>query len=174
MYEPPQPWEIHKRIKERIKNKRQQAACLKASRAEFMQLFEALNIEVMPLSKREIRKYKKEWVVRFAPTDAKQKEITKLCLTSTKYNTFLWHIFSFEFLNCETDAKAEELFDKQEKSHCMIVSNVDDLAFALKNADHLKSKLLEQFVDVTITSSDFTWTYTKTHEDQCGPYFYIR
>lgn len=42
----------------------------------------------------------------------------------------------------------------------------------MENAENLTAELLEQFVDVTITASDFTWTYAKTHESMCGPYFY--
>ena len=93
-------------------------------------------------------------------------------MDSRKYTPFLWYIFSFEFLKCETDDAAKYLFNKESKNKCVLVSNVDDGAFQLENAESITAELLEQFVDVTITASDFSWTYTKTHEGMCGPYFY--
>ncbi|MBR6532839.1 MAG: DUF4275 family protein, partial [Clostridia bacterium] len=124
------------------------------------------------LGKQEIKVYKTEWVNKFAPADANIKEIKKLCLDSRKYTPFLWHIFSFEFLSSKTEEKAKILFYQENKKSCVIVSNVDDIAYRLENAENITAELLEQFVDVTITASDFSWTYTKTHEEKCGPYFY--
>ena len=52
------------------------------------------------------------------------------------------------------------------------MSNIDDIAYRIENADALTAKILEQFIDVTVTASDFSWTYVKTHEGDCGPYFH--
>ena len=93
-------------------------------------------------------------------------------MDSQKYTSFLWHIFSFEFLNCEIGDTAKNLFNQENKNKCILVNNVDDVAFQLENAENITAELLDQFVDVTITASDFSWTYTKTHEGMCGPYFY--
>ncbi|MBR3766668.1 MAG: DUF4275 family protein [Clostridia bacterium] len=172
MYEPPRFWEIHKIIKEKIDNKKQQVLDLEETKAEFLCFFENLNIKAQLLGKQEIKEYKTEWVNKFAPADANVKEIKKLCLDSRKYTPFLWHIFSFEFLNCETEDTAKNLFNQENKNKCVLVNNVDDIAFQLENAENISAELLEQFVDVTITASDFSWTYTKTHEGMCGPYFY--
>lgn len=172
MYEPPRFWEIHKIIKEKIDNKKQQLLDLEETKAEFLYFFENLNIKAQLLGKQEIKLYKTEWVNKFAPADANMKEIKKLCLGSRKYTQFLWHIFSFEFLSSKTEEKAKILFDQENKNKCVIVSNVDDIAYRLENAENITAELLEQFVDVTITASDFSWTYTKTHEGMCGPYFY--
>lgn len=172
MYEPPRFWEIHRIIKEKIDNKKQQALDLEETKLEFLRFFENLNIKAQSLDKKEIKEYKKEWVNRFAPADANIKEIKKICLDSRKYTPFLWHIFSFDFLNGETEEKAKILFDQENKKTCVVVSNVDDIAYRLENAENITAELLEQFIDVTITASDFSWTYTKTHEEMCGPYFY--
>lgn len=83
---------------------------------------------------------------------------------------FLWHIFSYEFLISET--KPEEYYNNTNKSDCLIISNVEDIGFCLKNADQLTADILEEFVDVTISAKDFSWTYCKTHESMCGPYYY--
>lgn len=172
MYEPPRFWEIRKIIKERISDKKQRALDLEETNSEFLRFFDNLNIKAQPFSKKEINAYKKEWVNQFAPVDGNAKEIKKLCLDSRKYSPFLWHIFSFEFLDCVTEDYAKTLFNQENKSSCVIVSNVDDVAYRLENAENLTSERLEQLVDVTITANDFSWTYTKTHEEMCGPYFY--
>ncbi len=172
MYEPPRFWEIHKIIKERIDNKKQQTRDLEDTKSEFLCFFNNLNIKAQLLDKKEIKKYKTEWVNRFAPADANLKEIKKLCLDSRKYTPFLWHIFSFDFLSCETEDNAKILFNQENQDSYVLVSNVDDIAYRLENAEKITAELLDQFYDVTITARDFSWTYTKTHEDMCGPYFY--
>lgn len=172
MCEPPRFWEIHKIIKEIIGNKKQQVFDLEEAKSAFLHLFENLNITAQALDKKETKEYKKEWVNRFAPADANIKEIKTLCATSRKYNPFLWHIFSFGFLKSETNENANAMFNRESKESCVILSNADDFAYRLENADKITAELLEQFTDVTITASDFSWTYTKTHEETCGPYFY--
>lgn len=172
MYEPPRFWEIHKKIKQRIDARKMQIADLEETKAEFESFFEKESIKAEPLSKKEIKAHKKEWINRFSPADADIKNIEKLCLKSRKYNTYLWHIFSFEFLNCVTNEEAEKLFDKENKLACILVNNEDNIAYRLENAQSLTAQMLKQFVDVTITAADFSWTYSETHEGMCGPYFY--
>jgi len=172
MYEPPRFWEIHKIIKERIDGRKQLLLDSEETKSEFICFFDELGIQAEPLNIKEIKTYKKEWISNFSPAGADIKQIRKLCLKSRQYTPFLWHIFSFGILDCVTNESAVDLFGKQDKSNCVILSNVDDIAFSLKNAGKLKAELLEQFIDITITASDFAWTYTKTHEEACGPYFY--
>ncbi|MDD5923889.1 MAG: DUF4275 family protein [Clostridia bacterium] len=172
MYEPPRFWEVHKMIKERVDSKTQQVLGLEETKSDFLHFFEEINIKAMPLDKKEIKQYKKEWINFFAPKDADIKEIKKICLSSHKYTPFLWHIFSFNFVNCESEDDAKTMFNQQNKNICVIVSNVDYIAYRLENAENITAELLDRFVDVTITASDFSWTYTKTHENTCGPYFY--
>lgn len=172
MYEPPRAWEIHKIIKHKIQNKKQQDLYEEEMRAEYAKIFKSLNISAEPLSKKEIRKHKNQWVAEFSPSDADIDEIKKHCLDSREFTPYLWHLFSWRFLDCETDENARELFDTQRKSDCIIISNWDEIAFSLKNADNLNAEVLEEFDDITITASDFSWTYSKTHEEMCGPYFY--
>ncbi|MGN0492499.1 MAG: DUF4275 family protein, partial [Acutalibacteraceae bacterium] len=172
MYEPPRFWEIHKIIKEKKSIKRQQTADQEEENQTFEHVFEGLNIKFYPLSRQEVSEYKKQWVEAFSPVGANIKEIKNQCLSSRKYTPFLWHMFSFEFLNCVTEENAEKLFNRQNKRSCVIISNVFDAAYRLENAESLTADVLYQFIDVTVTADDFSWTYSKTHEDMCGPYFY--
>ena len=132
MYEPPRFWEIHRVIKEKIDNKKQRALDLEETKLEFLHFFENLNIKAQSLDKKEIKEYKKEWVNNLAPADTNIKEIKKLCLDSRKYTPFLWYIFSFEFLNCETEEDAKTMFNQVNKGTCVIVSNVDDIAWKMQ------------------------------------------
>lgn len=172
MYEPPHFWEINKIIKERIEFKKQQLSDIEETKQEFITVLKNLNIQYYPLSKKETAEYKKKWVEAFSPVDKNLKEIKKICLDNRKFTSFLWHIFSYEFLKCETEENAKLLFDKEEKSTGVLISNFDNIAFKLKNAENLSAELLEQFIDVTVTAGDFSWTYSKTHESMCGPYYY--
>ena len=36
----------------------------------------------------------------------------------------------------------------------------------------MDSKNIDKFDEIYVVSSDWSWTYMKTHEDDCGPYFY--
>lgn len=170
MYEPPRFWQVRKLLQEKAAERKQQLTDLEETKAEFTTLFQDLNIPATPLDQKEIKRYKRQWVSSFAPADT--KEIRKVCLDARRYTPFLWHLFSFEFISCQTKETAEASFDQEKKTACILLSNVDDLAFRLENAHALTAKALEHLTDVTVTAEDFTWTYAKTHEEMCGPYFY--
>lgn len=172
MYEPPHFWELHKIIKEKIEEKKQCSLDLEKSKREFTEIFEKLDIRFALLSKKEIKKYQKQWITVFSPADKSLKEIKKLCLNSHRCTPILWHIFSYDFLDSASQKDAEALFNKENKSTCVIISNCENIAYTLENAQNLTAEILEQFVDVTVTAKDFSWTYSKTHESTCGPYFY--
>lgn len=171
LYEPPRFWEIHKIIKKKLDEKKQCALDSEQSKCEFVDLFEKMNIKAELLNERDFIKYKKKWVDSFAPKDD-IKKARMLCVGSRRNSGFLWHLFSFEILNCEDGDGAMKLFDAQHKSDCVVVSGIDNIAFSLKNADKLNAEMLDQFTDVTVTAVDFSWTYSKTHEGMFGPYFY--
>ena len=173
MYEPPKFWEIHKKIKECLANRKLQKAMEDEAKAAFLHLFEELHIDAEPLDKRELKKYKNDWITGFIPKDANEKAIRKECFPRG-YTAYPWHLFSFEVLPHESEETANKRFDQQTKPHCVLVSNIDNFAFHLRHADDLTSQHLSQFDDITITASDFAWTYSKTHEEYCGPYFYSK
>jgi hypothetical protein len=82
----------------------------------------------------------------------------------------LWHIFSFEILASEDNA--EEAYNNTSKTNCVLISNVDEIGFVLFNADKLTADFFNDFIDATISDKALSWTYCKTHESMCGPYFY--
>lgn len=40
------------------------------------------------------------------------------------------------------------------------------------DAEKLTAEMLNGFIDVTVSDKAFSWTYCKTHESMCGPYYY--
>lgn len=171
MYEPPKFWEIGRRIKEYLQSKREMRKYFEDCRQTFRRKFEELGIEFLEINARGYKIYKQKWVDTYAPADADKRKVEQLCVQNAEYSTYLWHIFSYEFLNAETD-DAPRLYDVADKKECMLISNGPSLGFKLKNADLLTADVLNEFDDVTVTASDFSWTYSKTHEVYCGPYYY--
>lgn len=172
MYEPPRFWEIHKKINEIISHKKEEKDYRAKQIKELEDMFCRLNISYAMLTKKEVGQYKKKWLEKFAPDDVKMKELRKLCLSSHKYSTFLWHVFSWGYLECVEGDEADNLYCNSAKDDCVILINTDSIAYRMINAEALTHEILKKLIDVTVTSSDFSWTYTKTHEEVCGPYFY--
>lgn len=175
MEEPLKFWEIRRIVNEKIAHKKRRALEREEKKRFFSEQFRELGIRAVGMADREIPKYRKRWIREFTPKgtpDTVVHEIKKNCLYSLKYTTFLWHLFSYGYQTCEEEQRAEECFDRIPKDSCVLISNVDSMAFVLENTASLTAKQLERFVDVTVTAEDFSWTYTKTHEYYCGPYFY--
>lgn len=172
MYEPPRFWEIHKIVKEKWDRAKQSKVDLAEADREFRSTFDNLHILFHVLDKQEVKKYRKAWVRFYTPPEKSQRQIKKLCLSSWKYTPFLWHLFSFQFLPCREGEEAEKAYSLIEKGCCVLFDNINHLAYCLENGDTVTPDLLKTFIDVTITAEDFSWTYSKTHEEQCGPYFY--
>lgn len=89
----------------------------------------------------------------------------------------IWHIFSWELAEKNrylTGAEAEKAYDQIDKRGAMYIDwfeddHTKDMTWDLDKADALK-----KFVEVYVVGKDFQWTYIKTHESDCGPYFMMR
>ena len=176
MYEPPRIWEIDRMLRERREAKQAQARHLEECKKTYKTLFEQLGISYREMGKAEISAYRKQWIATFAPSCADKRKIKELCLSSRRYTPFLWHLFSYEFLSSVEEASSD--FDRSDKSSCVFISNLDEIGFVLKGAERLTAEIIENesngFIDVTISDEALTWTYCKTHEEMCGPYYYAR
>lgn len=166
-WEPPRFWEIHRKLKEK-----QDLIELEKDDAEWIEnLFVENAVQAERLTKKETDKFKRSWIEAFSPADADKKEIKENCYKNRRYSTYLWHLFSFGYVKAEEE-KANDLYNEQDKDCCYILSSCEDLAYGIENAEKLDVDFLEEFEDVVITASDFSWTYAKTHEEHLGPYFY--
>ncbi len=170
MYEPPRFWEIHRILKEKRERLKQEKADLEDVNREFCSTFDRLHIPFRALDKQEIRKYRKAWIRFYTPPEISWRQIQKLCLPSR----YLWHLFSFEILPSKEKDEAEKAYSLTEKGSCVLLDNINCLAYRLESGDAVTPDVLKLFIDVTVTAEDYSWTYSKTHEEQCGPYFYKR
>lgn len=87
---------------------------------------------------------------------------------------YLWHIFSWELINenkyLSGDA-ARTAFDTFDKCDAFYINWFEDEMLQQLPAELQSSKALEVMTEVYVVASDFSWTYMKTHEATCGPYF---
>lgn len=87
-------------------------------------------------------------------------------------NQFLWHAFSYKLLDSMKDILARNAFDYLVKSSAFVFFQDNEEAYYIEDASFLKASDFEFYDDVYVVDKDFKWTYIKTHECMCGPYFY--
>lgn len=163
----------------RIKEKRQTDEKMNI---ELEKLKSKYNIDYKVLNGKSTLKYKKMWVNHILSDDIDEETRQKaydICVKNKEYNTYLWHIFSFNMAE-SADNPAEE-FSTIEIDDCTLVfDSYRQIAVKLSNAGKLKEEDIVSFCknvsgwcDFVITADDFSWAYSRTHEDGwCGPYLY--
>lgn len=105
----------------------------------------------------------------------KKKKLSKLYS-----NQFRWHLFSFELLAAKTGEAANMMFDLQKKRTLYCFHDCSDEAYKIKNAHLLTAHDVRVFTeycdfnkqDIYLFSPKGKWTYVRTHEEDCGPYFF--
>jgi hypothetical protein len=137
---------------------------------KMLEHFRNLDIGAVELSGAQIKKFIDEWFNRIVPRDMHERA-ADLCFLKDDKMGYLWHVFSYEMVDCIQSDEARRAYDKTERKEAILWS-WDARAFFIKDASGLNSVILDDMIDVIITSHDFQWTYAKTHEGYCGPYFY--
>lgn len=87
-------------------------------------------------------------------------------------NQYLWHSFSYGILNAKQKGKARQSFNQIKKESVYVFNQNKDETFLISDAQDLKAADFDFEEDVYIVDVDFRWTYVKTHEICCGPYYY--
>ncbi len=111
------------------------------------------------------------WLEHFAKFVSKN-DIEKYVAS---YGNYIWHVFSWNLLDEKTflvgDA-AKKAYDEIDKGNALYIEWLQD-DDCTKNLDRelYTSASLAQMDEVYVVASDFSWTYIKTHEECCGPYF---
>ncbi len=88
------------------------------------------------------------------------------------YDSYRWHIFSFEKVLALTGTKARQAFNKCKKEKVFIFYQHKKEAYQIDHANFLKSSDFDDDYDIYLFDAVNQWTYVHTHEMQCGPYFY--
>ena len=87
------------------------------------------------------------------------------------FESFMWHVFSYEKREAKIGSKARQAFNRVKKTEVYVFYQNDDNAFFINNAGLLKASDLDHLDDVYIVDPKMKWTYVHTHESQCGPYY---
>ena len=130
------------------------------------------------ITKLQSKKIKVEEITGWGPYLRKQWEdafTSHLSNTNKKkiyMDQYLWHAFSYEKVTCATNDKAEELFNAQQKKSCYVFYQHSDDVLLIDRASKITASDISLEDDIYIVDKDFTWTYVKTHESYCGPYFH--
>lgn len=108
--------------------------------------------------------------------------VTEQVKKDTMYysDQYKWHIFSFDLLKAQSGLDARKAFDLQNKASLYMFFQYGEKAFHIKNANLLYTEDLDMLSEYsTLDNADMyifdplsKWTYVKTHEESCGPYFY--
>ena len=168
-YEEPKKWEIHKRIFEAAKAKKVERD-IKRKNIKYIEETLAENgLEFRKMGKREYERYRDEWLKRMTPGFADEKNVREHCLGE---GCFLWHLFSYSYAHALEGAEASAEFDITKKCKSILICSCEETGYVLSHTYKLKAETLEKLRDVIVTSANFAWTYCKTHESDCGPYFY--
>ncbi|MBE6888737.1 MAG: DUF4275 family protein [Ruminococcaceae bacterium] len=113
-----------------------------------------------------------KWLKAFAgdvPRDKLDKHVYD-------YGNLLWHIFSWELVECLSEDEARAAFDALDYKEALCFRSgysADELILteSICNVPKTYSHELDSIADVYVTAPDFSWTYVHTHEESCGPYF---
>ena len=165
------PWQLIKKSENKKFQKTYSQNAIEAKKSNLIYMFESHQIIYTKMTKAQIKNCCKKWFINIVPAE-KQKKARKHCFSTSKYNNFLWHAFSYEDTPCVSEENARDQFDKQEKSEAVLFLNSEDIGYLLKNATHMTSVDFDDFDDIIIADPQYTWTYVHTHELDCGPYFY--
>ena len=168
-YEAPKQWELHKRIWQNVKAKKNSFDQKRESLKFIEETLLENGLEFRKMGKREYERYREEWVKRFTPSFTDAKKAYEHCLSE---GCFLWHLFSFDHAHALEGEEASAEFDITKKCKSILLCNCEEKGYVLSHTFKLKAEILAKFTDVTVTSANFAWTYCKTHENYCGPYFY--
>ena len=122
----------------------------------------------------DINEYKQQWLSHFAKGISK-RQIQKYVIGT---GNLIWHLFSWElipsgrYLEGDEAKKAYDKLSPYQKENALLIEPFEDRdAFTLP-AHLATAKKLDAYIEIYVTANDYSWTYIKTHEGMCGPYFY--
>ena len=89
---------------------------------------------------------------------------------------FLWHLCSWEKVDCLEKEEAKAVLKKLLKQKCFIFYQFIDEAYLLENAKTLTIEELPydqyyaDYGDIYVVDWEYEWTFMMTHESEYGPY----
>ncbi len=111
-----------------------------------------------------------KWIEHFAVGISK-KDLKKHVVST---GNLIWHTFSWKLLDgnkfLEGD-QAKTAYNEIDKRGAIYIEWFEDEKTHDITWDLDTAVALDKMVEVYVVASDFSWTYIKTHEGMCGPYF---
>ena len=115
----------------------------------------------------------KKWISAFG------KDVDKKLIEEhvTSYGNHLWHLFSWGYVPCLKGDEARKAFEDLQYTEAVrfydgYTNNIENVSaiekISAKKVDKDKNS------DVYIVAKDFSWTYVRTHESDCGPYLCVK
>ena len=86
----------------------------------------------------------------------------------------IWHIFSWELLDKSrylSGDQAKTAYNEVCKQDAMYLNWFSDDETQNIDVHTNSAEALDGMYEVYAAAKDFSWTYIKTHETMCGPYF---
>ena len=110
------------------------------------------------------------WLTYFA-CGISQADIEKYVVST---GNLLWHIFSWKLIDDTKFLSGDEAraaYDRVDKDSAIYIHWFEDETTHLLSRHMQNSRILDKMTEVYVVAYDFSWTYMKTHEEMCGPYF---
>lgn len=138
--------------------------------AQHCKIIRSRGLVFEPVSKRTVAR---KWDAFFAPVLSAEAK------REIYYSSFKWHIFSYEKVAAKKGSDAKRAFDRCKKGAAYLFIQCTDEAWYIENAQLLTAADLAveysfERADVYIFDANGKWTYVRTHESDCGPYFLCR
>lgn len=114
---------------------------------------------------------RKQWEEHFVNHLSEKEKKSIHLYDEDVFSGYLWHVFSYEKKRCLKSVQAEITFSKKAKPFCYVFYQQLNDGLILENATHLKAEDFANEEDIYIVDKKFNWTFVKTHESSCGPYF---
>lgn len=115
--------------------------------------------------------FKKQWISHFA-NNISNSFLQKKVLGQGQ---FIWHIFSFKKVDEKNFLQgdvARNAFDEVNRRGAEYFNQDENRPSIHKLSKEMDSKYIDDFSEFYVVAEDWSWTYIKTHEEDCGPYFY--
>ena len=115
-------------------------------------------------------KFHTEWLKHFA-AGISSEDLEKYVVST---GNLLWHVFSWELLEKKrflTGDSAKSSYNKIDKTGAMYIQWFEDEEVKNLPESLNSAEALDKMHEVYVVAQDFSWTYIKTHEIMCGPYF---
>ncbi|MBA4685880.1 MAG: DUF4275 family protein [Candidatus Galacturonibacter soehngenii] len=165
--EPANWWHPVKKVKEVLHDRKMNEKWKQETLQSVIWDLKEQNIPFHVMKKSQVNAFKNAWIYTFAPEE-NIKKAKKVCYPEGFY---LWHMFSYEYAKCKTHENALKAFYKTTKEDCYLYLSYFNVGIKIRNADRFEWKNKDLYEDFVMTDKDFCWTFAKTHEEECGPYF---